>query len=83
MSISCGKVVWSARNQPLSTAFDKGACGSSPISVSAPVKPSARSASAARSPASEAPTITIRPGSAPLAEFVTSRPHPCAAARSC
>ncbi|MFY9870915.1 MAG: hypothetical protein WAK17_14455, partial [Candidatus Nitrosopolaris sp.] len=37
-----------------------GSNGSSPINVMCPVKPSSRSASAARKPAREAPTITTR-----------------------
>src|SRR5262249_52874362 len=38
-----------------------GGWRSSPTMVSSPAKPSSRSASAARRPASEAPTMTIRP----------------------
>ena len=56
----------SAGTHPFSTCFESGgrsygSCTSSPMMVSVPVKPSSRKASAARSPASEAPTMTIRP----------------------
>src|SRR5499427_9944466 len=61
-----GSLVWSAGTQPFSTCFERGgrsygSSGSSPMMVRCPVKPSLRNASAARSPAREAPTMTMRP----------------------
>src|ERR1700739_413122 len=65
ISRSCGRVVWSIGNHPVRTVLDKGgrsygSNGSSPLNVICPGKPSSRSASAARRPAREAPTITTR-----------------------
>src|SRR4051794_4526297 len=61
-----GSPVAFAATRPSSTCFDNGGlsyggCGSSPTTVTEPVKPSSRSASAARNPASDAPTMTMRP----------------------
>src|SRR5258706_501325 len=61
-----GRSVSSARTRPSSTCLDNGGRSygswrSSPTMVSSPAKPSSRSVSAARRPASEAPTTTIRP----------------------
>ena len=61
-----GSLVLPAGTHPLSTCLDSGgrsygSCTSSPMMVSDPVNPSSRNASAARNPASEAPTMTIRP----------------------
>jgi hypothetical protein len=61
-----GSLVLPAGTHPLRTCLDSGgrsygSCTSSPMMVSEPVKPSSRNASAARSPAREAPTMTIRP----------------------
>jgi hypothetical protein len=66
MSRRRGSVVSAEATKPVCTCFDSGgrsygSSGSSPITVSEPVKPSARSCSAAFSPASDAPTITMRP----------------------
>jgi hypothetical protein len=61
-----GSLVWLAGTQPLSTCFERGgrsygSSGSSPMMVKGPLKSALRNASAPRSPANEAPTMTIRP----------------------
>ena len=66
ISRSRGNAVRCAGIRPSSTCLDSGgrsygSKGSSPTRVSDPAKPSSRSFSAARNPASDAPTITTRP----------------------
>src|SRR5262249_27576228 len=61
-----GSSVSLARTRPSSTCLDSGGRSygswrSSPTMVSSPAKPSSRKVSAARRPASDAPTMTIRP----------------------
>src|SRR5215468_1366248 len=61
-----GSPVSLARTRPSNTCLDSGGRSyggwrSSPTMVSSPVKPSSRKVSAARRPASDAPTMTIRP----------------------
>ncbi len=65
-----GSRVCSVGAMPVSTCFESGgrsygSPGSSPMSVNAPWKPSPRRLSAARSPASDAPTMTTRADSLP------------------
>src|SRR5215470_4046889 len=61
-----GSPVSLARTRPSNTCLDSGGRSygswrSSPTRVSSPAKPSSRKASAARRPASDAPTMTMRP----------------------